>query len=694
MLPYRQLLTLSTNGVVIFGSGGLAIAQTPSPNFDPTISAAEFTQESPDILNKSEDSAEVLNRNLAAALSPDPKASESLTILPDTLLAHVPAETAAIATKSFSASGSAEDAVVARNSETIVPRLSLLEPLPNEGSLIPANVVTKVATRPNPVTQPSTFKHLGEFSAAIASPKIATATTPISATVAAEQTQPGTEVIFSAQASEETETIPTLPSEAEATETVAPAAEAEFITETPRSIPRVSEIPEDFRTNEELQQLLAPIENELLMPPVDVDQVLAGEILELTLAETVEQALAANQDLREAQLTSERARYALREAIAAEYPTLSNQTDLTHAETASGELQAERIGNDESDGITSLNSRLELSYDIYTGGRRSAQIDAASTQLKITELDVERITKETRLSATTTYYDLQSAGAQVAIEQSAVVDASETLEDAKLLEQAGLGTKFDVLRAQVELANAQQRLTRANANQNTVRRQLAQLLNLSSNVDPRAADEIDLAGRWELSLEESILLALQQREELRQQLLQREIDGYQKEIALAAIRPQISIFANYDFLEIYDDDLDVADGFSVGARMRWNLFDGGAATARANQEEVDQAIAENRFLNQSDQIRLAVETAYYNLIAGERNIQTASVAVELAEESLRLARLRFNAGVGTQTDVIAAQTELTTAQNNLEQAITDYNRAYAQLKREVSVGEEIEMLPQ
>ncbi|NJN73849.1 MAG: TolC family protein [Limnothrix sp. RL_2_0] len=101
-------------------------------------------------------------------------------------------------------------------------------------------------------------------------------------------------------------------------------------------------------------------------------------------------------------------------------------------------------------------------------------------------------------------------------------------------------------------------------------------------------------------------------------------------------------------------------------------------------------MAENRFVDQRNQIRLAVESAFYDFTANERNIQTATIAVELAEESLRLARIRFKAGVGTQTDVISAQTELTTARNNLLQTITDYNRAYATLKREVSVGEELE----
>mgnify|MGYP000380025542 FL=1 len=458
--------------------------------------------------------------------------------------------------------------------------------------------------------------------------------------------------------------------------------------ETNQTIPLVQPLPPDRVINEDLNQLLEPIDNPAVTVPQEATAVTTDNVVDLTLEETIRLALERNETLQEARLNYDRSEELVREAIAAEYPNLSNQVDITRTDSANGELQARRLGGD-NNATTAINGRLEVSYDIYTGGRRSAQIEAAQTQLQIAELDIERLTEETRLAAAVNYYNLQSADAQVVIEQSSVFDATQSLRDATLLEQAGLGTKFDVLRAEVELASAQQRLTRAEATQRTARRQLAQLLSLEPTIDPRTADEINLAGRWEISLEETIVLALQNRQELRQQLLQREVDGYQERIALAAVRPLVSVFANYDVLEVFDDSLGPADGLTVGARMRWNFFDGGAAAARANQEQVDQAIAENRFANQRNQIRLAVETAYYDFEASAQNITTAAAAVTLAEESLRLARLRFNAGVGTQTDVISAQTGLNTARGNYLQAVTDYNRAFAQLKREVGLGDAV-----
>ena len=297
---------------------------------------------------------------------------------------------------------------------------------------------------------------------------------------------------------------------------------------------------------------------------------------------------------------------------------------------------------------------------------------------------MERIVEETRLETANDYYELQNNDAQVEIQQAAVEDAQQTLRDAQLLERAGLGTRFDVLRAEVELAQAEQRLTTANANQSIARRQLAETLSVSHSTQLTTADAIEEAGAWEMGLPETIVMAFKNRAELEQFLLQREISQEQRTIALSATRPQLSANAAYTTSDDFEDDFDISDSYSVGLSLQWRLFDGGAARAAANQAETDEQIAETQFANQRDEIRFAVEQAFFQLESNLNNIATARRSVELAEESLRLARLRFQAGVGTQTDVIEAQTSLTTERGNLLSSITDYNQSLASLNRQVS----------
>lgn len=437
-------------------------------------------------------------------------------------------------------------------------------------------------------------------------------------------------------------------------------------------------------------EYLNPSANPLLFP-TRAEEVQIRTNQPITLQQALELGRKNNRELQAAQLTLERSQFSLQEALADEFPSAGVILDFSRSDSASARISnAGRIDNplsqffDRNTVSTTFNGTLQLSYDLYTAGRRPASIRAAEKQVRFQELEVERIAQQLRLNITRAYYSLQESDAQVEISQAAVTDAAQSLRDAQLQEQAGLGTQFDVLQAQVQLANANQDLTRAQSQQRISRRQMVQLLSLAQPVEISAADPIEVAGNWDLSLEQSIVLAFKNRAELEQQLLQRDISEQRRRIALAAVRPQATLTASYNILGVLDDNLGPAQGLALGARLQWNFFDGGAARARARQETTSKEIAEANFASQRNQFRFDVEQAFFTLNANRENIQTASFALERAQESLRLARLRFQAGVGTQTDVINQQTELTRARGNRLRAILDYNRALADLQRAIS----------
>ncbi len=335
---------------------------------------------------------------------------------------------------------------------------------------------------------------------------------------------------------------------------------------------------------------------------------------------------------------------------------------------------------------TGLSGTVQLSYNVYTAGARTARIRAAEEQLRFDQLDVERLTEQLRLEVSNDYYDLQQADEQVRINRAAVTNAEASLRDAQALEQAGVGTRFDVLRSQVQLANANQNLTNALSQQQVSRRQLVNRLSLAQVANAIASDPVEIAGVWNLALEDSIIQAFQNRAELQQQLVRRNISEQNRRIALASIKPRVAVSSNYNISDTFNDDRSFGDNYSLGANVNWNLYDGGAAKARARAQSANIAISETNFADTRNQVRFEVEEAYSNLQSNLANIQTASVALEQAREALRLARLRFQAGVGTQTDVISAENDLTQAEGNRVTAILDYNRALASLTRAISSG--------
>ena len=448
---------------------------------------------------------------------------------------------------------------------------------------------------------------------------------------------------------------------------------------------------------------LEPNPNPLLFPTKPED-VRIEQTESITLQQAIDLARRNSQVLQIAGQQVEQSRSALREQQAALYPDLNFQMGASRSVTAGGELgvraQQRRLNtltnrppntpDPQNFGSNSLNSTLELSYDIDLFGRRRANIRAAEEQLRIRELDVERQAEQLRFDTAEGYYNLQNSDGQVAIRQASVRNAQQSLRDAEALERAGVGTRFAVLQAQSNVANELQQLSVARRDQRVAQRRLAEILNISQSANLTAADPVEQAGSWRLSLEESIVQAFKNRPELEQQLVQRDVSKQQRRSIQAGRLPQLTVAGSYNVLGQDPDDPNPfaargwADGYSIRANLTWSIFDGGATNARVKQRDADIAIAESRFDQLRNQVRREVEQAYFGLESSFENIETSEAGVLQSREALRLARLRFQAGVGTQTDVIQAETDLTRAERNRLSAIVTYNLGLSSLQRAVS----------
>jgi len=433
---------------------------------------------------------------------------------------------------------------------------------------------------------------------------------------------------------------------------------------------------------------LNPSPNPLLYP-TQAEEVKVQGTQPISLSQALELAKRNNNDLQVSVLQLQRSKSVLREAQAAFLPSVDLNANVENSRTVSDTLGVKRrqdagLSVDDASSTTAFTGTGQIRYDLYTSGRRNGAIKEAQERIRKQELDVERQSEQIRLDVSKAYYDLQQADENVRISQSAVNNAQASLKDAVALERAGVGTRFDVLRSQVNLANSQQDLTTAFSQQQIARRKLAPLLNLPQSVSITASDPVKLAGLWQQPLEQSIVLAYQNRPELQQTLADRNISEAQRKQALASLGPQVSLLGQYNLFDQFDDGTSVVDGYSVRLQASLNLYDGGAAKARAAQSKTDIAINENRFSEQRNQIRFQVEQAYSTQASNLENVQTSNVALEQAKESLRLARLRFQAGVGTQTDVINALNDLTRSEGNRVKAILDYNRALTELQRYVT----------
>ena len=421
-----------------------------------------------------------------------------------------------------------------------------------------------------------------------------------------------------------------------------------------------------------------------LVVPTTLSQVKLDITKPITLNEVVELVEKSSPDWIQAKIAVDRARAVLDEAQAGRAATVSSSAQYTFTDSASGRLS--NINNNLSNNTRSqsLSGTVGVNYNIFDSGVNDSTIRSAENNLRIAEASLNQARQTIRLSIVTAYYNLQNTDETIKIRLKAVENAEKSLKDTKARERAGVGTKFDVLQSDVSLANAKQELFNAEAAQLIARRELSRQINYPPTVEITAADKVAPVTAWKLSREETILLALRNRAELDIRKLEREVARDRATTALARLGPQVSVFANVNAVTDFVGIGSIGTGYQLGAKLDWSLYDGGKASAQVNQFKADQATAESNFEKAARQARYDVEEAYINQESRLKQIETATVAVKQAEEALRLSRLRLDAGVGTQLEVITAESDFTRADVNRVQAIIGYNQSRASLERAVS----------
>ena len=337
----------------------------------------------------------------------------------------------------------------------------------------------------------------------------------------------------------------------------------------------------------------------------------------------------------------------------------------------------------DSEAQSSMSGTLRVSLTLYDGDRRGRR-QSSERDVSAAELQLEAATKDIRLSTAEAYYDLQRADTQVLVAEAGLMESQASLSDAVALLEVGLGTHFEVLQAQTRVANNQEQVLRQQDLRDTARFALSSLLNFDETVVVASIDPIVPQGNWSLSLEETLVEAFNNRPEfevLKQQIASRQSLASAR---LARTRPSFDVFASYDYLDDFDDRFSITDGYTIGGNFNWTIFDGGTERARAREQTAIARQLAASFEQLRNDIRRDVESSFFSLDNSRTRIDVAKQALDSAREQLRLARLRFQAGLGTQTDVIQAEDALTVARGGLAEAITAYNINLARLERAIN----------
>ena len=422
----------------------------------------------------------------------------------------------------------------------------------------------------------------------------------------------------------------------------------------------------------------------------------AGETVELNLDDAMQRAFQTNPTVSIAQyeLDSARASYnAARQSrgvsITASHTTQRGGYDddqyvsrLKSVDTTTGNLLYDRvnagkgIGNQHSNGLTA-------SLPIFTGGKLSGTIKQAKANYQYNEVGVQRTYNEMRSTVTNGYFNMLQADNMQKLSAESVTRLEDHLKNVQAQYDVGVVAKVDVLRSQVELANAKQTLIQAENSYQVAEANMNKIVGLPMDTNLKL-DNLLVYNAYDKNMDECLAYAAEHRPELMQAKYGVDAAKGALMVARSGHMPQVAASASQAWSDTNWPG-DENGNWGVGVNVTLNVFDTGVTLSKIHGAEADLKKAQETYRDTVDSVNLDVRSNYLGLREAEKRISTTKLAVEQADEDYRIAQLRYMSGVGTNTDVLDAQVALTQAKTNYTQALYDYNTSKTALETSIGV---------
>lgn len=332
---------------------------------------------------------------------------------------------------------------------------------------------------------------------------------------------------------------------------------------------------------------------------------------------------------------------------------------------------------------------------IYAGGGISASVQSQQLAREAAVLALQSVVDDTLLKVRTQFYTVLVNRERIKVQEQNVELLQRQLQDVKNRYEAGTVSNFEVLRAEVALANAKTPLITARNDYRLAIEQLRQVLGFTTATGANVARIPEFVGALEFApiaydLPSALATAREKRPDLLR--LARLEKAAEKGVVArrAGYKPVVSLFGSYGANKRVGTNRfsEARDGATVGVQSTWDIFDGRATAgqvmqARSQLEQIRLSYAESQLTVDVD-----VRRAISDLQQSTELAEASQKVVAQAEESVRLANARYAAGTATQLDVFQAQVDLTTARLNQVQAYYSFNIAAAQLRRAMGLGDE------
>ncbi|MEN6466531.1 MAG: TolC family protein [Syntrophaceae bacterium] len=415
----------------------------------------------------------------------------------------------------------------------------------------------------------------------------------------------------------------------------------------------------------------------------------AAEPAPLSMQESIDIALKQSAAIHSASEGVNAAESRKKEALTGFLPTLSTYYSYTRLNEAP---QVKFEGTGFTPVVTgtadNYNWAVQARQPVFAGGSIVSTYQISKLGEDISRYDKLSTVHDVVLDVKVSYYNILKSERIREVARQSVDQLASHAKVARNFYEVGLIPKNDLLQSEVQLANGNQDLVRADNSVEIAKSQFNTVLRRDIN-RPVAVRDILVYEPFLQNIDDCLKTAMENRPEIKSYEVRRAQSGKAVDLAKSEYYPTVNVVGTYGR---YGDQPNVsgslfqdAENWSVLAVANWNFWEWGRTKHRVDAGRSRESQSADALTIVRDRITLEVKNSYLQMREAEKRIAVAGQAITQAEENFRINQERYKEQVATTTDVIDAQTLLTRAKSDYFNALSDFNIARSRLERSMGV---------
>ncbi|MBN2243122.1 MAG: TolC family protein [Acidobacteria bacterium] len=319
---------------------------------------------------------------------------------------------------------------------------------------------------------------------------------------------------------------------------------------------------------------------------------------------------------------------------------------------------------------------------LYTAGKVGAALRLAEASLEEAETNGDSVREQLTFLVFQAFQNLLLAEANRDVVRETYGQRVKHLEQARIRLENGVATEIDVLRSEVNVANMEPELIRADNQVRLARSGLNSLIVTDLENPTRVEGNLEFHPWMPGDLASVQDRTLAQRKSL--QALRHQLEQAKWTLSLAHAENRLSVDLEGQIgytvrkpENFFDNDF---SRWSITANFNLPLFDSGRKSGLVVQAQARVRAAEHRLAKSENDVRLEVKQAYDDMESSAKAIFAARLSVRQAEKVLEMMQANYQYGAATTLDVLDSQTALAVARNAQISAIYEYEMTKARLR--------------